>query len=205
MKRIKTAISLTLLATLGGVLTAPISSNAEWVQNPMGVPRAPGCDPGYSWQKLGVRYQCATPQPSCAYGFASGPSWNGSTWVYSCNAPPPPPPPPACPSGYTQQTAPSWNGSAWVGQVCIPAAQTRPPGPNPQICQAYVTQKLGFWPGWGQQNSIYDDGRNTTYTTNTWTASVNEYEFATCSVSDSTGAVTGYEVQGYGDTSGFGG
>ncbi|WP_244818502.1 hypothetical protein [Caballeronia sp. Lep1P3] len=97
MKRIKTAISLTLLATLGGVLTAPISSNAEWVQNPMGVPRAPGCDPGYSWQKVGVRYQCVTPQPSCQYGFASGPAWNGSGWIYSCNAPPPPPPvtPPA--------------------------------------------------------------------------------------------------------------
>lgn len=179
-------------------------ADAADVYQPIGVPMAPGCNAGYSWQKIGARYQCVTPQPSCAYGFASGPAWNGSTWVYSCNAPPPPPPPPTCPSGYDQKTAPWWNGSAWVGQQCIPAAK-QPTGPNPQICQAYVTQKLGFWPGWGQQNWTYDDGKNTTYTTNTWTASVNEYEFATCSVSDSTGAVTGYEVQGYGDTSGYGG
>ncbi|SAK57478.1 hypothetical protein AWB76_02458 [Caballeronia temeraria] len=90
--KIRAALSLTMLATLGAVLTVPTRSNAEWVQNPIGVPRAPSCDPGYSWQKLGVRYQCATPQPTCAYGFASGPAWSGATWIYSCNAPPPPPP-----------------------------------------------------------------------------------------------------------------
>lgn len=200
MKRIRTAISFVLMGTLSGVLTAPVSSNAEWVQNPIGVPRAPGCDPGYSWQKLGVRYQCATPQPNCAYGFASGPSWNGSTWVYSCNAPPPP----SCPSGTTQTSAPVWNGVAWVNQQCQPNA-TGKPKPSPQICQDYVTQQLGFWPGWGTQNSVYDDGTYTTYTTNTWNTSWNTFEYATCSVSNSTGAVAGYDVQGYGDTAGSGG
>ncbi|VXC82289.1 conserved exported hypothetical protein [Burkholderia sp. 8Y] len=140
MKRFITAISLTLLATLGGTLAAPTPSNAEWVQNGIGVPRAPGCDPGYSWQRMAVRYQCATPQPSCAYGFASGPAWNGSTWVYSCNAPPPPPPPPTCQTGYSQAAAPSWNGSAWVGQVCTPNGQQVPP-PSPQsLCAARAKQ-----------------------------------------------------------------
>ncbi len=103
-------------------------ADAADVYQPIGVPNTPGCNAGYSWQKIGVRYQCVTPQPSCAYGFASGPAWNGSTWVYSCNAPPPPPPPPSCPSGTYQAAAPSWNGAAWVGQVCQPAAPT----PTPQ-------------------------------------------------------------------------
>jgi hypothetical protein len=88
MKRLRTAISLTVLATLSGMLTAPVTSNAEWVQNPIGIPRAPGCEPGYSWQKLGVRYQCATPPPSCSTGFASGPAWNGNSWSYTCNSAP---------------------------------------------------------------------------------------------------------------------
>jgi hypothetical protein len=90
MKRIKTVVSLTLLVTLSGTLTAPITSNAEWVQNPIGVPRAPGCDPGYSWQKIGVRYRCATPPPSCQFGFSSAPVWTGSSWSYGCNEPAPP-------------------------------------------------------------------------------------------------------------------
>jgi hypothetical protein len=134
MKRIRSATSLALAATLSGVLTAPVTSNAEWIQNPIGVPRAPGCDPGYSWQKVGVRYQCVTPQPSCAYGFASGPSWDGSTWLYSCNAPLPP----ACQSGYTQSVAPSWNGSEWVGQQCTPSAPALK-DPRSQ-CQTRATQ-----------------------------------------------------------------
>ncbi len=134
MKRIRTAISFALMGTLSGVLTAPVTSNAEWVQNPIGVPRAPGCDPGYSWQKLSVRYQCATPPPTCAYGFASGPAWTGTAWSYSCNAPPPP----SCPSGYYQAVAPSWNGSAWVGQQCLPNAPVQPP-PLGVPCDGYPT------------------------------------------------------------------
>ncbi|CAL8480986.1 Secreted protein (plasmid) [Caballeronia sp. S22] len=201
MKRIRTAISFALMGTLSGVLTAPVTSNAEWVQNPIGVPRAPGCDPGYSWQKLGVRYQCATPQPNCAYGFASGPVWTGTGWNYSCNVPPPP----SCPSGYIQQAAPSWNGSAWVGQLCYPGAQQQPPGNPEEACRAYVTKQLGFWPGWGQQNSVFNDGTNTTYITNTYNTSFNTYQYASCSANNSTGAVIGYDVQGYGDTAGSGG
>lgn len=135
MKNFKTAISLTLMATLGGTLLAPTPTNAEWVQNPIGVPRAPGCDPGYSWQKIGVRYQCVTPQPTCAYGFASGPVWTGTAWNYSCNVPPAP----SCPSGYDQAAAPSWNGSAWVGQQCTPRAQTQTPSDPEAICAAHAS------------------------------------------------------------------
>jgi hypothetical protein len=58
------------------------------VYQPLGVPLAPGCNAGYSWQKIGVRYQCVTPQPTCQYGFVAAPVWNGSAWSYSCNAPP---------------------------------------------------------------------------------------------------------------------
>ncbi|BBQ02723.1 hypothetical protein BSFA1_78510 (plasmid) [Burkholderia sp. SFA1] len=197
--RRKAAVSLAVLGALVAMLTAPLRTSAEWVQNPIGVPRAPGCNPGYSWQKLGVRYQCATPQPNCAYGFASGPVWTGTAWSYSCNVPPPP----ACPSGTTQTAAPSWNGAAWVGQNCQPA---NPQTGNPeQACRAYVTQQLGFWPGWGQQNSVLNDGTNTTYITNTWNTSWNTYEYAMCSANNSSGVVTGYDVQGYGDTAGSGG
>jgi hypothetical protein len=57
------------------------------------VPTVPGCAPGYSWTKNGVRFQCMTPAPSCQYGFSSGPVWSGSSWSYSCNGAPAPPPP----------------------------------------------------------------------------------------------------------------
>jgi hypothetical protein len=138
--KIKTGLTVCLVAALSAPVVMPHIAQAQWVQIPLGVPRAPGCDAGYSWQKIGVRYQCVTPQPSCAYGFASGPSWNGSTWVYSCNAPPPPPPPPACQSGYTQTVAPTWNGSAWVGQQCTPIQQQRPPGDPRSQCAARAQQ-----------------------------------------------------------------
>lgn len=140
--KIRTGLTVCLVAALSAPVVMPQVAQAQWVQIPLGVPRAPGCDAGYSWQKIGVRYQCVTPQPSCAYGFASGPAWNGSTWVYSCNAPPPPPPPPpppSCPSGTYQAAAPSWNGAAWVGQVCFPNGQQRPPGPQTQ-CAARAQQ-----------------------------------------------------------------
>jgi hypothetical protein len=90
--RRRTAVLLAMLAALSSSMTAPINSNAEWVQIPIGVPRAPGCNAGYSWQKSGNRYQCMTPPPSCALGFAAGPTWNGSSWTYVCNSPPQDPP-----------------------------------------------------------------------------------------------------------------
>lgn len=167
MKRIRTGISLALLATLSSVLTAPVTSNAEWVQNPIGVPRAPGCDPGYSWQKLGVRYQCATPQPTCAYGFASGPVWTGTAWSYSCNIPPPP----ACPSGTNQTAAPSWNGAAWVGQQCQPSAPT-PKDPTAQcaarakqdnVTMGPVTRQYKYNSAAGPATEYYHDGSQGPY------------------------------------------
>jgi hypothetical protein len=76
---------------LGTALLAPVlSANAQYVQIPIGMPIAPGCGPGESWTKNGVRYQCETPQPSCQYGFASGPVWTGVSWSFSCNGPPAP-------------------------------------------------------------------------------------------------------------------
>ncbi|SAK96116.1 hypothetical protein AWB82_06998 [Caballeronia glebae] len=68
-----------------------------------------------------------------------------------------------------------------------------------------MTQQLGFWPGWGVQNSVFDDGTNTTFITNTYNTSFNTYQYAMCRASDSTGVVNGYDVQGYGDTAGSGG
>jgi hypothetical protein len=91
MKKTKTGLTLLLIAMLASPAMTSQKALAQWVQIPLGVPRAPGCDPGYSWQKIGVRYQCVTPQPSCTYGFASAPVWNAGSWSYACNAPPPPP------------------------------------------------------------------------------------------------------------------
>jgi hypothetical protein len=90
---------------VGTALLGPtVSVNAQYVQNAIGIPIAPGCGPGESWTKNGVRYQCETPQPSCQYGFASGPLWTGSSWSFSCNGPPPPSqptPPPGTPTNVT--------------------------------------------------------------------------------------------------------
>lgn len=133
----KTGIACAVIAVVSAV-SAGSGADAADVSQPIAVPTTPGCSPGYSWQRMPVRYQCATPQPTCAYGFASGPSWNGSAWVYSCNAPPPPPPPPSCASGMNQTVAPSWNGTAWVGQVCKPVAPViKPPA---AMCQDRASQ-----------------------------------------------------------------
>jgi hypothetical protein len=96
MKTTKWMASLAMSAVLLG---PTLSVNAQYVQNAIGIPIAPGCGPGESWTKNGARYQCETPQPSCAYGFASGPVWTGSSWSFSCNAPPAPPQQPSTPTG----------------------------------------------------------------------------------------------------------
>lgn len=190
---IRAAVSLTLLATLSAMLTVPIRSNAEWVQNPIGVPRAPGCDPGYSWQKMGVRYQCVTPQPTCANGFASGPAWNGATWIYSCN----PPPAPTCQYGYA--SGPTWNGSAWLyqcNQPITPPPQTPPPPSDPEaICRAYTTQQLGSFPGWA---SSFVSAGQTTFMTNMYSPSYGDNAYAWCEVDNTSGNITSYGVQGQG-------
>lgn len=88
---------------VGTALVGPtLSVNAQYVQNAITTPIAPGCGPGESWTKNGARYQCETPQPSCQYGFASGPVWTGSSWSFSCNAPPPPVQPTPATGGNTQ-------------------------------------------------------------------------------------------------------
>jgi len=87
----KTTKWMALLAVGTALLSQALGVNAQYVQNAIATPIAPGCGPGESWTKDGVRYQCETPQPSCAYGFASGPVWTGSSWSFSCNAPPTPP------------------------------------------------------------------------------------------------------------------
>ena len=90
----KTTKWMASLAVGAAMLGPTLSVNAQYVQNTIAVPIAPGCGPGEGWTKNGARYQCETPQPSCAYGFASGPVWIGSSWSFSCNAPPPPSQPP---------------------------------------------------------------------------------------------------------------
>jgi len=84
----KTTKWMALLAVGTALLSETLGVNAQYVQNAIATPVAPGCGPGESWTKDGVRYQCETPRPSCAYGFASGPVWTGSAWSFSCNAPP---------------------------------------------------------------------------------------------------------------------
>jgi hypothetical protein len=37
------------------------SVNAQWYQNPINPPIAPGCTPGTSWTKSGLRYVCLAP------------------------------------------------------------------------------------------------------------------------------------------------
>lgn len=81
--------SMVVVAT---VLAPTVPAEAQWVQNPIVMPIAPGCGPGESWTKNGPRYVCESPVPSCAFGFASGPVWTGTAWSFACNAPPPPPP-----------------------------------------------------------------------------------------------------------------
>jgi hypothetical protein len=77
---------------VGAAFLAPtIPVEAQWVQNPIGIPIAPGCPAGESWTKNGDRFVCETPAPSCANGFASAPVWTGTAWSFACNAPLPPP------------------------------------------------------------------------------------------------------------------
>jgi hypothetical protein len=69
-------------------LSAISNADAQWFQNPQVTPNVPGCAPGTSWVKNGVRYECESAAPSCQFGFASGPVWTGTSWSYSCNGPP---------------------------------------------------------------------------------------------------------------------
>jgi hypothetical protein len=116
--------SVTLGLTIATALAVSSISAAQVVQNPLGVPRAPGCDPGYSWNKSGNRYQCMTPPPSCQYGFSSGPVWSGTSWTYACNAPPPPPPvsPPGDPDANCIAAAPLYSYTVTKGPVAVYAA-----------------------------------------------------------------------------------
>ena len=90
MRKLEKVAAVAVLAA-AGFLTHEVAVAQVWIQNPLGVPLAPGCPAGYSWTKGNVRYECRTPPPSCQFGFAAGPVWNGTAWSYSCNAPPPPP------------------------------------------------------------------------------------------------------------------
>jgi hypothetical protein len=191
---------MTLSATLTITLTVPMSTNAEWVQNPIGVPRAPGCDPGYSWQKIGARYQCVTPQPSCAYGFESGPVWSGSSWAYTCNAPPPPPAP-TCQYGYL--SGPVWNGSVWIYQCNQPETPATPTRSIPElkaICTAYGQQQYGYPPRWAD-SLTYNNvaaGRTTFNTGDYLVDIIGDWQMVMCEVDNTTGQITDWEISGHG-------
>src|ERR1700675_2197860 len=109
------------LAVGTAMLGPTLSVNAQYVQNAIATPIAPGCGPGESCTKNGARYQCETPQPSCAYGFASGPVWTGSSWSFSCNAPPAPSQPQPRPS------TPGIPVGTPESQVCLGALATVDP------------------------------------------------------------------------------
>ena len=135
-----------LVSLLGAaaVLVASVQpAGAQWIQNPINTPQAPGCPAGYSWTKSGVRYQCMTPGPSCQYGFSYGPVWTGSSWSYSCNAPPAPPvvtPPPATQT--PQQLCATRAGSSGITL----GPNTRTFHPNPPYTQRYYDTSTG--PTW---------------------------------------------------------
>jgi len=121
----KTTKWMASLAFGTALLGAALSVHAQYVQNAIAIPIAPGCAAGESWTKNGVRYQCESPPPSCQYGFASGPAWTGSSWRYSCNAPPvvtPPTNPESPPNNPTTELAScgaairsAQAGQAWAG------------------------------------------------------------------------------------------
>jgi hypothetical protein len=138
--KIRRAAALTLLTVSSGMLSMSDMSEAQsnvWVQVPIGVPRAPGCDPGYSWQKIGNRYRCATPPPSCDYGFANSPTWTGSSWSYSCNPPPQPPSVPLPPLDPRQQCIAAGQS---LGLYNFGYEDSRPAASNPgQTAWAWLT------------------------------------------------------------------
>jgi hypothetical protein len=116
---VKTKKWMASLAVGTALLGPTLSVNAQYVQNSIATPIAPGCGPGEGWTKNGARYQCETPQPSCAYGFASGPVWTGSSWSFSCNAPPPPSQPTSPPGGGTKTPTPEDTCAARAASVGI--------------------------------------------------------------------------------------
>jgi hypothetical protein len=126
----KTTKWMASLAVGTALLGPTLNVNAQYVQNAIGIPTAPGCGPGESWTKNGARYQCQTPQPSCAYGFASGPVWTGSSWSFVCNAPPPPPPSVGIPVGTPES------------QVCAGALATIDPWGTPDAAYMHWLSDL---------------------------------------------------------------
>jgi hypothetical protein len=89
------AIAWTLLSLVPAVGEAQVFGTAPngqmgFISTPN--PLSPNCAAPNTWTAFNGHYMCAPPQPSCQYGFASGPYWDGNNWVYSCNAPPAPPP-----------------------------------------------------------------------------------------------------------------
>lgn len=59
----KTKKWMASLAMGTALLGATLSVNAQYVQNTIAMPIAPGCAAGTSWTKSGARYVCQAPSP----------------------------------------------------------------------------------------------------------------------------------------------
>lgn len=87
---------------------------------------------GSYWTSPVCKAPVIPPAPSslvCAYGFAWGPSWNGSQWAYGCN------PYPSCPdqlfSPYgSGPPLPGSTGITWVGNSGLSCGAGSPGGGN---------------------------------------------------------------------------
>jgi len=202
MSNMKTKIWLGSLAVGAALLGSALDVNAQYVQRAVGIPLAPGCPAGESWTKNGARYECETPQPSCSYGFASGPVWTGSSWSYSCNSPPAPPTSPTGGQSGGAQNTPS------LISACASAITSGLAGKPWSGVILETIGGLGY--GWSAEGTNWQYGGGGTYagSDGTYELYFNDYgagtdgvfvgidnqtagtlDYGICKINDSTGAI----------------
>jgi len=148
------AVAVVSAASMAQVYGTNSSGQTGFISTPQ--PTSPNCVAPNVWTPFNGHYMCAPPQPSCQYGFAYGPTWDGNQWVYACNAPPPPPPPPPTPP-----PPPQGGGTVTPDALCQQRAAQYgitigPPGPVYGPTNGNVYQH-NYYHGTGP---VYNDGYN---------------------------------------------